>query len=185
MVTVGVVDLDNSDAIANNGPNVDVTLIYIWVNTTGLTQLTPTDYECQAFYDGTAPDLYFTVNSSGNVAPGRFFYYNLISYSGAATFDVETRTTGASEALADGAKVWIIDENGLCQKIDQRPDVGITFSGNDVQIQLPDGLGYDTVIFRVEYQSPKGDAQPGDIHYFETYTNGSLIFTEEIEVFAE
>jgi uncharacterized repeat protein (TIGR01451 family) len=179
--TVVTVDLDLDT------PDVDVSQIYIWVNTPDKFLLTPTGYDCDAFYTGAYPDLVMTVNESGNVAPGRFFYYNEISsFDGPTTFYIETSTDGASEAIADGAKVWIVVD-GVCQKVDQNSDMEITFGlgadSNDVMIDFTsEAYDGEHVIFRVEYKSPKGDGEPGDTHYFNTAQDGVPTFEEMIVV---
>jgi hypothetical protein len=153
---------------------------YFEVDNERRSQLAPTGYACEAFYDETAPDLILTVNPSGQIAPGRFFYYNLINSAGEFVITVESNPLAADDPIADGAKVWIVDEFGNCQKIDQNAGVSIVFGdNNDVTITVPEAYFPNEVVFRVEYKTPEG--VEGIVFNFKT--NGEIF--ESIEVLTQ
>lgn len=151
----------------------------------GDSQLVPTGYECDDFVNGTAPDLAFTVNPSGNIAPGAFFFYTRFVASGDTDVVMTTSTDPdeAQDSYLRGAKVFIL-ENGTCRNISRQTGVTVSTAGNIATIHVPsswvDRADGGVLIVRAEYNTRPGAA--GDTHTFETQVNGMLVASEEITV---
>ena len=134
----------------------------------GRSQLVPTGNECPSFVNRTAPDLVMAANSSGNIAPGQFFYYTELSIAGQTTFQHKVGSTpdSAADPLINTMKVFDTSCNNISSSFTLNSSGNVaTYSGNL-------GAGARKVIVRTGYSSPRGVA--GTIFTFETYLNGLL-----------
>jgi len=148
-------------------------------------QLVPTGYECDDFVNGTAPDVEFTVNPSGNIAPGALFFYSRFAASGDSNIVVTTSTIPdeVADSRLRGSKVFIV-QNGLCRNISQQEGVTISLEGNVATIFVAESWVAASddgrLIVRGEYNTARGAA--GDTHVFTTDLNGTQVAYEEITV---
>jgi hypothetical protein len=165
----------------------DVTVNYIWINTKGRTQLTPTGYDIDSFLDETAPDLVLTSGSKNNVAPGAFFYYSMFKASGDTTIKITTSVdpNNYKDPKAYVPKLYIIDETtGDPVHVSNYAGVDITLKNNVVTIFVPASIVEmsldDMLITKVTYKPSNVPA--GTTYHFNTYINNVLALWEEITV---
>jgi hypothetical protein len=179
--TVYVTDLSN--------PNVKVT--YIWINAKGKTQLTPTGYDVDYFFNDTAPDLILTVNEAGQVAPGAFVYYNQFKANGDTNIKIVSSTDPAKykNPLPYVPKVYILDKTtGYPVHVSNWDGVEITVKNNVVKIFVPDEIvdqsKHGMLITKVTYK-PTDDVPAGTDFIFKTYIEGVLALSDSVTVIEE
>ncbi len=149
----------------------------------GTSKIAPTQTTCQMYRDGEAED-YNTLNyliskgKVGSVSPGMIFFWSTITAPSSDFTLLSNQTkSDASWYFMKYLDVFLWDEN--CVKVQS---VTITGDGFIPTLEVTGAIPGDTYFFSVKYDTssltgaPK-PALPTVVYWFETYLNGSMVFT--------
>jgi hypothetical protein len=139
--------------------------------------LTPTGVEPEDILAGDYPDLVMTVNPRGKIAPGGFFYYNLINGTGDMTIEVTHSVNPDTEPAPDcgsNAKVYIVVD-GFPVNISNSDGVQITYDDCCVTFFVPEtyvNMSDGNTLLTKVHCRPPDTGQAGTEFCFYTSVNG-------------